>query len=390
MIFQKKLRNRLHVGLFFIVNMTINGQEVEFNRIVFISSKVSVDSVDNSIKDLADFWKLYLTNYNNENYKIKYWNKVEREQGFTDIVESAQWLKADPFTKFTIIDIRRVDKDFFKTQIMFSQENPLKIYSIFNIYAKKDASGYILYNNFFFSKLKFKDYKIENIHYYYPENYEFNIEKTQSTIHYYNSIAALYNIDTKNELTYIIGNTLHEAYNLIGFDYLGATPESPRAGRCIKNQNIIIACKEDHLHEMVHSLFLFPKGPALFEEGIATYYGGGNGKDYATYVNYLKMEILKNPTIDLSDIEHLDESLNNGQLNNYYCVGAILSDYALKHGGPNKVLELLQSNVSDNFNDQVALFCEKFGIKMEEFDGFLRKLILSYDTSNINFNKPKS
>lgn len=386
MIFQKNVRNHLLVGLFFIVNMTINGQEIEFNQVIFSSPEVQIDSNDNSIKNIADFWKLYLSNYNNENYKNKLWNKVEREQGFTDIVESAQWMKADPFTKFTIVDIRKVDKDFFKTQIMFSQENPPMIFSIFNIYAKKEAPGYSLFNNFFFSKFKFKDYKLENIHYYYPENYSFNIEKAQSTVHAYNSIAALYNIDSKKELTYIIGNTLHEAYYLIGFDYLAATPESPLAGRCLRNQNMIIACKEDHLHEMVHSLF--PKGPALFGEGIATYYGGGNGKDYATYVNYLKMEILRKPYIDLSNIESLDNSLNNGQINNFYGIGAILIDYALKHGGPKKILELLQSNVSDSLNDQTAIFAEKLGVKMEEFDSFLRKLILSYDASNLNLPHP--
>lgn len=371
---------QLFVALFFIVQVSIFGQAVEFNSFIFISSEIRVDPEDNSIKDLADFWKSYLLNYNDKKFTDNCWNQIERKQGFTDIVKSAQWMEAVPYTKFTIVDIRKVDNDYYKIQTMFSMQNLQSIYSIFNVYARKESTGYVLYNNLFFSKSTFKHYNIDNVHYYYPENYLFDIQKAKTVTDDYKNIAALYKIDRKYELTYILGNTLHEAYKLIGFDYMVATPASLTAGRHIRDQNIVISCREDHLHEMIHSLF--PKGPTLFQEGIATYYGGGNGKTYATFINDLKSDILRQPQIDLSDIDSLDNNLKNGQLNNYYGIGAILIDYALKNGGPRKVLELFQNTDTKCLNDEVALFAKKFRIKLSEFDDLLRKLILDFKTPN--------
>ena len=151
----------------------------------------------------------------------------------------------------------------------------------------------------------------------------------------------------KSRITYIIGNTFNEANSFVGFDSSIISSTSPFAGYSIRNQNIILSCREDHLHEIVHAIFIpmFPKAPALFHEGIATYYAGTAGQSYSKNLLQLKIMINNNPELDLSKIDDLNNVLENGS-NYFYTIGAILIDNALKIGGPKKVLALFQDSVS--------------------------------------------
>ena len=185
----------------------------------------------------------------------------------------------------------------------------------------------------------------------------------------------LYGNAKKSKITYIIGNTFNEANSFVGFDSSIISSTSPYAGYSIRNQNIILSCREDHLHEIVHAVFipLFPKAPALFQEGIATYYGGTAGQSYSINLEQLDKMIRNNPDIDLSKINDLNNVLENGS-NYFYTIGAIFIDIALKIGGPKKVLALFQDSVSDpsNWEDPLPAIKKEFGIKKDRLTHFLK------------------
>jgi hypothetical protein len=197
----------------------------------------------------------------------------------------------------------------------------------------------------------------------------------------YSKISLLYGFKDKRKVTYIIGNNLDEANGLIGFDYTIYSSSFSGAAYTIQEKNIILANREDNVHEVIHSIFMpmFPKSSFLFQEGIATYYGGSGAQNYSSLVHQLWKMINSKPDTDLSKIEDHNKVLENGT-NHYYSIGAIFIDYALKIGGTKKVLALLQYPVNDTypFENGLSAIKEELGIEKSQIDPFLKKYIKNY------------
>lgn len=360
----------------FILSLVTSGQKITFSQDL-------LSTYDPEIIAVREFWKVYVDECmrNKDSAFKKYWNVTELEQGFTDIVNDA--IPIYSFGNLVTFEIKNETNGFYRirSKLLPLDPNDKSIYGIFNIYAKKSESTYKLYNQFFFTKSKLKYFQTGNIDYYYPESYNFKIQKAKETADFYTSISTLYGNSKKSRITYIIGNTINEASSFVGCDSSIITSTSPYAGYSIRNQNIILSCREDHLHEIVHSVFfpLFPEAPSLFHEGIATYYGGTAGQSYLNNLVQLKKMINNNPDIDLSKIDDLNNVLENGS-NYFYTIGAIFIDNALKIGGPKKVLALFQDSVSDPSTsvDPFPAIKKEFGIDKDQIDAFLKKYVRDY------------
>jgi hypothetical protein len=357
----------------FLVSLVTSGQKISFSHDL-LSTK------DSEIIAIREYWKDYVGEClrNKDSAFKKYWNPTELEQGFTDIVNEE--VSNYSFGELVTFEIKKEANGFYRIRSKILPLDPVdkSIFAIFNIYAKKSESEYKLYNQFFFSKSKLKYFQAGNINYYYPGDYNFTVKKAKATADYYSNISMLYGNAKKGRITYIIGNTFNEVNSFVGFDSSIISSTSPYAGYSIRSQNIILSCREDHLHEIVHAIFipLFPKAPALFQEGIATFYGGTAGQSYSTNLEQLKKMINNNPDIDLSKIDELNNVLENGS-NYFYTIGAIFIDNALKIGGPKKVLALFQDSISysSDSEDPFPAIKKEFGIQKDQIDSFLKKFI---------------
>ena len=362
--------------ILFLVSLVTSGQKISFSQDLLSTN-------DQEIIAIREFWKVYVSECARSKGSAfkKHWNPTELEQGFTDIVNDE--LPIYSLGELVTFEIKKETNGFYRirSKVLPLDPNDKSVYAIFNIYAKKNESVYKLYNQFFFTKSKLNHFQSGAIDYYYPVNYNFSIKKAKETADFYSNISTLYGNANKNKITCIIGNTFNEANRFVGFDTSIISSNSLYAGYSIRNQNIILSCREDHFHEIVHAVFfkIFPNAPALFHEGIATYYGGTGGQEYSNLISQLRSSINNKPGIDLSNFDSLNITLDNG-INHFYSVGAIFINYALKIGGHNKVLTLFQYSVSNptNWDNPVPAIKNEFGIEKDQIDSFLKKYVHDY------------
>jgi hypothetical protein len=365
---------RIIISILFIIPLPVWGQKITF------SSEIQ-NTKDSSIIEVRDLWLAYVTNCQKgfDKSSFDYWNKYETEQGFTDIVKAAITLPSYLIGELAVFNIKKVDNDYYRIRNIWSigDTNSKSYLAIFNVFAKKTNSVYKLYNNFYLVKPKLQHYQIANFDYYYPSTYSFNSQKANQMAEFYSKISLMYGNTGSRKVIYIVGNNLDEANNIIGFDYTMWSSSYPDAAYTIKGQNIILARREDYIHEIIHSIFMpmFLKANALFHEGIATYYGGSAGQNYSNLIKQLGNMINTNPDIDLSKFDSLFKVLDNGT-NYFYTIGAIFIDYAFKIGGTKKVLALFQ--YPDSTDNAISAIEKELGIKKNQIDSFLKKYVQNY------------
>lgn len=370
---------RILISILIIIPLSVWGQKITF------SSDIQ-DTKDSSIIQVRELWKAYVTNCQNgfDKSSFDYWNKYETEQGFTDIVKAAIDLPPYFNSELAVFDIKKAYNDYYRIRnIWYTGDTISKSYlAIFSVFAKKTNAGYKLYNNFYVVKPKLQHYQVANFDYYYSSIYSFNSQKANQMAELYSKISLMYGNTDKRRVTYIVGNNLDEANNIIGFDYTIMSSSFPDAAYTIKGLNILLATREDYKHEIIHSIFMpmFPKANALFHEGIATYYGGSAGQNYSNLIKQLGNMINKNPGIDLSKFDDLFKILEDGT-NYFYTIGAIFIDYAYKIGGTKKVLALFQS--PDSTDNAILAIEKELGIEKNHIDSFLKKYIRDF-TNDVN------
>jgi len=368
-------------GLLFSLSILTSGQKISFNLQI-------LSSTDSEIIAVRDYWQTYLNDYVNnhltktENISKKYWNDIELEQGFTDIAnDEFSFVSVGELLTF---DITKEENGFYRIRcmVMIITSSINNVFSIYDIYIKKQDSGYKLYNHFFFIKPKLQSFQAGRINFYYPSNYNFSIEKAKQMADDYSKFSIIYGNTENRKVTYIIGNTFAEANSYIGFDFSILSSGYPKAGYYLTQQNIILSHREDHLHEIIHAVIdpMYCDKSLLFREGIATFYGGSVGLNYSKLIDQLKDLVKKDPNIDLSKFDDFDKILDNGS-NHFYTIGAIFIDYALKNDGPQKVIKLFQySGLNYNTSEGAKSAIEQeLGIKKDQINSFLKMYIQNFN-----------
>jgi hypothetical protein len=250
---------------------------------------------------------------------------------------------------------------------------------IYNVFARKVGSSYKFYNSFYLNESRLKHLQTENIDIYYPNGYKFNKQKAMELISTYSGLIKTFGNPNKNRVTYLIGNNLDEAYQNIGIEYTPFSSSNLSAGYHIENQNLILTCRENHLHELVHTIMKQYGGSAIFQEGIATYYGGMGGVSFSEHIYSLKKIIADKPNIDLSKFDDLDKSIDNGDFNNFYIIGAIFIDYPFKIGDSKKVLALFQyEDTGYSFDGAIKAISNELAIPGNQIDSFLKNYIKNF------------
>jgi len=363
-----------------LINFSVFGQKISFSPEI-LSSK------DTEISSVRELWKLYIQDCiksfitKDKALTLKYWNEVELKNGYSDLtidnLSSAVPLYL--YGEIVTFDIKKTENGFLRIRslILQSDSTSKNVLGVFSVYSKKETTGYKFYNHFFIAKSTLKHYSTAHFNYFYPADYDFNIEKVKETENFYSNLSTQYDFQPKNKITYIIGKTLDEANSFIGFDYSLRNSASKNAGYYLNNQNILVSCQVDHHHEIVHSIFetKFPNAPKLFHEGIATYYGGTSGEKFDFHVNLLQAIINSNTEIDLSNFDEWDKIIEN-KTNPFYTIGAVFIGYAFKLGGKQKVLALFKyPNTKEGTYSAITT---ELGIDRGKIDLFLNEYIKNY------------
>jgi len=361
-----------------------------------IAQKITFDigtlvSQDSSIIAIRELWKSYVLNYKKENDSIvfKYWNKAETNRGLTDIIISTTPIKSYLNADLLTFEIKKIDTQFYIIRNIltlggkFGETSYNEFTIIYNIYAKKDSLGFKLYNGLYQYEPKLLHFETKYVDFYYPVGYKFNNQKASELCTVYSDLINKFGNPNKHKVIYLIGNNLDEAYHYIGVEYTPFSSSNLAAGYHIESQNIILTCRENHLHELIHTIFKQYGGSTMFQEGIATYYGGMGGSSYSVLIHQLKKAIASKPKIDLSKFDDLDNSIGNGDFNNYYIIGAIFIDYAFKIGGSEKVMALFRYKDVDTFkfDGAVTAVCKEFGIQKDQINSFLKNYINTHKDS---------
>lgn len=354
-----------------------NGQNISF------SPKIKADN-NTEINEIVDVWKNYIKacviDFINpeDSTSLSFWNIEERVAGRSDLIKYSLsrgfplYIAGDLF----VYDIKYISNDFYVIKNIISHSDSLgkNIFAIFNICARKAETDFKLYNFFHLSSIKLNIYTKHNITFYYSCDFKFDESIADKAAAFYQDKLKLFDFEGKS-IMYILGESVDEAKSYLGFDYSIKSTSIENAGLFIY-PNIILTGEIDHYHELIHSIFIpkFPKAHSLLHEGIATYFGGSNGKSYIHHLKELSKYINSNPNIDLSQFEKLDY-LRNNTTNFYYTIGAIIIDYAYSLGGKNKVISLFEhTNLYDALRIELA-------IEEHQINDFLRNFVIKNEST---------
>lgn len=368
--------------IFYCSAINVSSQKLSFSNDI-------LNKNDNEVKEISTLWKNYVesysayhkkqtSHYSNDSSLLKYWNKEELSKGTGDMLEYSTLGSRIPMYiigEHYTFDIRKLNDEFYEifTQLRLNKdsidETTLMIY---RVCAKKENGKYKLYNAFFPEKQVLKSLKTESINYYYPYSYimdKSKLKETKNTIKKFEEIQKAYQIKLEAPIIYIVANSFDECDRILGMPYTVFRNYYKYTGMTI-SPNVILSCTPDHLHEMVHTLFMptYPNATGLFQEGIATYYGGSNGKNFKENINLLKEYLNENPNTDLADVDSYQVLWKDG-FNPMYAVGALLIEEALKIGGTTKVLDLFQYSSEDEAIEKV------FNISKNEINPFIKNLV---------------
>jgi hypothetical protein len=362
-----------------IINISVFGQKLTF------SSEI-LNSTDKDVKEIAAIWKNYFASYasKNDTSNISYWNEEEIKSNFTDIIKYALSPELPIYKtgNHVTFDIRKLDDKFYEIFTEFKLANDTdknNIFLIYRICAKKEHGEYKFYNAFYCSKQLLKSFSIGRINYYYPFSYPMDkksIRDTKKTLATFENIENYYHIKTNSPVTYIFANSYDECQAILGIPYTKLRTHFKEAGSSFSRiPCILLSCKPDHLHELIHTLPFNPTAPSLFQEGIATYYGGSGSRDFTENIGLLKKYILENPAINLADFDSNYILLKDGS-NPFYTIGAVFIDYAIKIGGAEKVLALFKY---PNTNEGIySAINSELGIEKDNINSFLKESIENY------------
>lgn len=324
-----------------------------FAQKISFSSQI-VNSTDENIIAIREQWKLYWVDCikayitKDEQILSKYWDNVDIQHQYSSIAinQLSDQIPIFFYGELVTYDMTKLDDEYFrlKTMVLMSDSISKGVAADFTLFATiKDNE--VKFCSYFQKQLQtLITYSTAHIDYYYPSNFTFDTNDAIKAENMLRELLQDFNIDKGRKITYIVSTDIESANRLIGFDYSIHSSTSKNAGYFIKSSDMLFSCQVAHLHELVHVVVesKYPNVSRLFDEGIATYFGGSNGHEYKFHLKQLQEIINNQANINFSKFDEWDKIIDN-MTNPFYTIGAIFIDYAYKLGGQEKVESLLKS-----------------------------------------------
>ena len=358
---------------------------------VLISAGVYIDDV--SIKAVSDLWENYLHSRPDSLYDNPYWNITEKKKfkyfdllTQTEIGNIYQYLQS---YKPTLLSITPIG-DYFRIRNLYSMvtdsgfSDPI---AITNVYAKRESSGFALYNSLPIVTRSWQRHTIGSIIFICPSNHLFDPKLAQQLSLFVDSFAKQIGVAPKL-CEYYFAPTFGELMQAQGFDYyIGeGNPAAPVGYTDVKNSIIYGGgSNEWYPHEFVH-LYAFekyPKADSYLHEGLATFIGGSHGHSLDWHI--LHADSILSARKDFNIDSSLTGSFQYANLDYFtgssYIFGGLIVKMIMEKGGwalTKKAMEYGPTPEEGRFK----VLQDVFGVERKNAGRFLRKQI-SYLAHNI-------
>ena len=366
-------RSLIIVFVFFALTYFCSGQKLTFSPMIQSSEDTSVQAIAQLWEDyIKQLWKDFVSvihgNPSSDSMQKSFWHN-----GSEDMMKGRPPMPFYLFSDILTFKIRKYSDIIYEIHSMQQRydlqeetisETPL-IFYIYKTGAIQTEEGFKLMNWFDIYKSSLQNYTSENIEYYYPCGFDFDMKKVEHAEKFIQQFRKNYNLKkTDKKIIYIIGNNYSESNYFMGFDFTAFSSEKKHAAYCLFPRTVL-ACFEDHIHELVHALMYseYPDALGILNEGIATYYGGVSNMDYILHRSAFKKYIRENP-IDFLDTSLFYNRVGEENVSLLYVLGGLIIEYALKNHGTDKVIELFSCK-------EYQEIYTKLGITSQELVDFL-------------------
>lgn len=321
---------------FFLLFTVTKSSEVDKKYYLHTAVKQTLN--DEKQKAL-DLWIDFLYE-DNDTIRREYWNTPEVEKYGDDYcLFQSGYFQFDRLTQLTyfvpyILSIEKIESDIVIRTMFTGKEMSLSDTAIRNqlptgiirIKVIPDSKGIRLSNLINDETQNWNRYKTKNINYIVNNSIEIDKKQCDNAQNFIDSISTLWGKISNKTIDYYVSNSSESINRLIGseFAFYGGVGN----GVASSNGSYLLVGNKDYnyKHELAHIVFNGTTN-RLLSEGITTYFGGTNGKNYSE----VKREFLENNSpLTLQKIT--DISGYPGQ-KNYYVLGAVLCELVIKQKG---------------------------------------------------------
>lgn len=413
-----KIKNLfLTIILFFNIGICFS----QYHREVEI--KTFIDTSTTEFQQIFHLWENYMDTLSVHNLKAnfllkdmdknlqRYWSSDEiKSYLFPDLYYSfisSYGSVFYPLGKEYFLGIAKRDTNLYELKTMFIAPVE-KVYHGFpavmiTVPVVKAGDTFKLCNMLTLNKSRLCCKKYSNVTFYYSLDYNFNDSLAQVLNNRIKTFKEGFQIKKKTPIIYFVADNLTEISKWFGIDYFQGDFDGSLnmiEGRAIKNNNMVLSGGggENYMHEIIHILLKnFCRGNyPLFEEGIACFFGGHVGRNYAYHAKRLKEFLQKNKWVDLSknlegyyktsklphsykrpsDSAHL-VYYGDEQTNFVYIIHAVLCDIAYRQGGYSKVKEMFLQK-ANNQQEFYEVIEKELGIKRKDVNRTIRNFLENY------------
>ncbi len=281
----------------------------------------------------------------------------------------------------SVLAIFPVGKDTFslKTGFYSIDKKKINLKSIYTVYAIWDNGSIKFLSSPQWHAQKFQQRKFNTVNYNFPNDHVFDSELAFKLDSFNRQMSFLFKEEIA-EFNYFICKNVSDVFYILGFDYCKEKyARNQYGGIIVKYTNTVFAGNnsEYYPHEVVHlyTFHFFLKhgyGHLWFDEGIATLFGGSNGKSLEWHLQETRAYLAKHPNQKLDDLEQLGVLPNGKYSTKYiYSIGGLLCKLIYEKHGMDGLFDVLKSGHTDeDFFNTVERY---FGVKKDGFTAFIRR-----------------
>jgi hypothetical protein len=382
-----------------------------------VSFRQFMDTNDMVFKDIYHLWQDYQNDLleNDMSYRkkdvTKYWydGEIETYGDGYDLYKMLALSYYSVYVKENFIGINKRNDTLYELQSAYynGNDNTFSLWYVMTVPVIKTRDGnYKFYNKFSLNKHKLTSYKIDFATYLFPQDYPFDKKNAKQKVEQVKALSKHFGLSNIKPIIYYVDFSYTDVLHTFGIDvslgdYLDVKGLMHEGRANIPSRIVTYTSGgERHCHEFLHVLVSDMRGhyneeTNMFDEGVCSYFGDMQRKNYSKSVVQLKAFLNDNPQVDLSkdlcyafrdkkgkyvsegteDQEHsiTKEWLVGEDVNYSYIILAVVCDIAFRQGRYNKVRQMILEYTSDN--DLYSLVEKHLGIKQSDVDKYIRDFL---------------
>lgn len=287
----------------------------------------------------------------------------------------------------TVLGLVPVEDDYWMMKSLFysidSTSSFTNINHIVSVYFKfREDGSIIMQNSTDYHRSIWQSAQVGSIRYYMHPDFHFIKEDAIKMSDFNDSLAVLYDVPPL-KFDYFVSRYTREIAQLMGYDFNPNIYRPEQSGGMADIYNGIIYAGNNsayYPHEVVHLYNYEVAGQGfhqIFDEGVATFFGGSGGYDLDWHLVRLKEFIQDDLDFDFSDLNALATDIPNDELltDFRYVIGGFLTRKIYNKEGMVGLREALTAGRSDD--DFFRVIKEKLGVSKKEFNNYIRKEVTS-------------